>query len=155
MQYFQLLSVFYTLVEMRGVKPSSETMMWRKTKGTGTQLGKSKGDSPTMGRVWGKQTPIQVTCLELIPIIHMYKMDNQFPFSISKALGWWKGNANLCSDAVCDFPIQWPDDTHLWLLYASFMHLFSVPGMKLSFRLAELFFLFFFFLVHTMQHVGS
>ena len=51
MQYFELLSVFYTLVEMRGVKPSLEMMMWRKTKGTDIHLGKSKGDSPTMERV--------------------------------------------------------------------------------------------------------
>ena len=33
-------------------------MMWRKTKGTGAQLGKSKGDSPSMERVRGEQREV-------------------------------------------------------------------------------------------------
>ena len=37
-----------------------------------------------------------------------------------------------------DFTIQSPDDTHLPILCASLTRLFSVSGMKLSPRLAEL-----------------
>lgn len=42
MQHFQPLSVLYTLVEMRDIRPNLEMMMWRKTKVPGAQLGISK-----------------------------------------------------------------------------------------------------------------
>lgn len=40
--HFQVLSVSHTLVERRGMRPTLETTVWRKTEGTGAKCEKAE-----------------------------------------------------------------------------------------------------------------